>query len=58
MEILMAILASILFATAIYNLLQKQFLRIIIGTVLLSHAAPSIFAYDGKIKTRKSSCIG
>ena len=39
MEILMAILASILFATAIYNLLQKQFLRIIIGTVLLSHAA-------------------
>ncbi len=35
----MTVLASILFATGIYNLLQKQLLRIVIGTVLVSHGA-------------------
>ncbi|WP_188206230.1 Na(+)/H(+) antiporter subunit C [Alkalibacillus aidingensis] len=39
MEIIMTVLASILFATGIYNLLQKQLLRIVIGTVLVSHGA-------------------
>ncbi|WP_181350586.1 Na(+)/H(+) antiporter subunit C [Thalassobacillus sp. CUG 92003] len=39
MEIIMSVLAGILFATGIYNILQKQMLRIIIGTALVSHGA-------------------
>ncbi|MDQ0158699.1 Na(+)/H(+) antiporter subunit C [Alkalibacillus sp. S2W] len=39
MEIILTVLASILFSTGIYNLLQKQLLRIIVGTVLISHGA-------------------
>ncbi|UFT97850.1 Na(+)/H(+) antiporter subunit C [Radiobacillus kanasensis] len=39
MEIIMSILAGILFTAGIYNLLQKQLIRIIIGTGLLSHGA-------------------
>ncbi|GEL77514.1 Na(+)/H(+) antiporter subunit C [Tenuibacillus multivorans] len=50
MEIIMIILASILFATAVYNLLQKQFLRIIIGTALLSHGAHLFILTMGKLK--------
>lgn len=50
MEIIILILAGILFATAIYNLLQKQLLRIIIGTVLLSHGAHLVILTMGKLK--------
>ncbi|RKQ37858.1 Na(+)/H(+) antiporter subunit C [Oceanobacillus halophilus] len=51
MEILILILSGVLFATAIYNLLQKQLLRIIIGTILLSHGAHLIILTMGKLKT-------
>jgi multicomponent Na+:H+ antiporter subunit C len=51
MEILIIILSGVLFATAIYNLLQKQLLRIIIGTVLLSHGAHLMILTMGKLKT-------
>ncbi|GGB28803.1 Na(+)/H(+) antiporter subunit C [Virgibacillus dakarensis] len=50
MEIIILILAGILFATAIYNLLQKQLLRIIIGTALLSHGAHLFILTMGKLK--------
>ncbi|WP_164668539.1 Na(+)/H(+) antiporter subunit C [Virgibacillus doumboii] len=50
MEIIISILAGILFATAIYNLLQKQMLRIIIGTVLLSHGAHLFILTMGELK--------
>ncbi|MFD2759491.1 Na(+)/H(+) antiporter subunit C [Lentibacillus juripiscarius] len=50
MEFIILILAGILFATAIYNLLQKQLLRIIIGTVLLSHGAHLFILTMGKLK--------
>ncbi|MDY0408510.1 Na(+)/H(+) antiporter subunit C [Virgibacillus soli] len=50
MEIIISILAGILFATAVYNLLQKQLLRIIIGTVLISHAAHLLILTMGKLK--------
>ncbi|WP_099158578.1 Na(+)/H(+) antiporter subunit C [Virgibacillus ndiopensis] len=53
MEIIISILAGILFATAIYNLLQKQILRIIIGTVLLSHGAHLFILTMGGLKDRK-----
>ncbi|MBC5638767.1 Na(+)/H(+) antiporter subunit C [Ornithinibacillus sp. BX22] len=50
MEYIILILAGILFATAVYNLLQKQLLRIIIGTVLLSHGAHLVILTMGKLK--------
>ncbi|AVQ99441.1 Na(+)/H(+) antiporter subunit C [Oceanobacillus sp. M65] len=51
MEIIILILSGILFATAIYNLLQKQLLRIVIGTALLSHGAHLFILTMGKLKT-------
>ncbi|WP_284140471.1 MULTISPECIES: Na(+)/H(+) antiporter subunit C [unclassified Virgibacillus] len=53
MEFIVIVLAGILFATAIYNLLQKQMLRIIIGTVLLSHGAHLMILTMGKLKRGK-----
>ncbi|ASF39981.1 MULTISPECIES: Na(+)/H(+) antiporter subunit C [Halobacillus] len=51
MEIIMAILAGILFTTGIYNLLQKQLLRIVIGTGLISHGAHLFILTMGELKT-------
>lgn len=50
MEIIMSILAGILFSTGIYNILQKQLLRIIIGTALISHGAHLFILTMGKLK--------
>ena len=50
MEIIILILAGILIAVAVYNLLQKQLLRIIIGTVLISHGAHLFILTMGKLK--------
>ncbi|KHE71778.1 Na(+)/H(+) antiporter subunit C [Halobacillus sp. BBL2006] len=51
MELIMAILAGILFTTGIYNLLQKQMLRIIIGTGLISHGAHLFILTMGGLET-------
>lgn len=51
MEIITSILAGVLFATAIYNILQKQFLHIIIGTTLLTHGAHIFIFTSGRLKT-------
>ena len=50
MEFIIAILAGVLFATGVYNLLQKQLLRIAIGTGLISHAAHLFILTMGKLK--------
>ncbi|GAA0601930.1 Na(+)/H(+) antiporter subunit C [Virgibacillus siamensis] len=50
MEIITSILAGLLFATGIYNLLQKQLLRIVIGTGLVSHGAHLFILTMGKLK--------
>lgn len=50
MEIIILILAGVLMAVAVYNLLQKQLLRIIIGTVLISHGAHLFILTMGKLK--------
>ncbi|KGX88950.1 Na(+)/H(+) antiporter subunit C [Pontibacillus litoralis] len=50
MEIVTSILAGILFTTGIYNLLQKQLLRIIIGTSLISHGAHLFILTMGELK--------
>ncbi|TFE03774.1 Na(+)/H(+) antiporter subunit C [Jeotgalibacillus salarius] len=39
MEILMSIVVGILFTSAVYLILSKSLLRVIIGTALLSHGA-------------------
>lgn len=51
MEIIMSVLAGILFTTGVYNLLQKQLLRIIIGTGLISHGAHLFILTMGELKT-------
>ncbi|WP_085508939.1 Na(+)/H(+) antiporter subunit C [Thalassobacillus devorans] len=50
MEIIMSILAGLLFATGVYNLLQKQLLRIAIGTALISHGAHLFILTMGGLK--------
>jgi multicomponent Na+:H+ antiporter subunit C len=50
MEFIILILSGVLFAAAIYNLLQKQLLRLIIGSVLLSHGAHLFLLTMGKLK--------
>ncbi|MBM7554688.1 Na(+)/H(+) antiporter subunit C [Thalassobacillus pellis] len=50
MEIIMSVLAGLLFATGIYNLLQKQLLRIAIGTALISHGAHLFILTMGGLK--------
>lgn len=49
MEIAMSILAGTLFATGIYLLLQKQLLKIVLGTALLSHGAHLFILTMGKL---------
>ncbi|MFJ6411472.1 Na(+)/H(+) antiporter subunit C [Terribacillus saccharophilus] len=57
MEIIMIVLAGILFGFAVYNILQKQLLRIIIGTALLSHAAHLFILTMGKLKRGSSPVL-
>lgn len=57
MEIVTSILSGILFATGVYNLLQKQLLRIIIGTALMSHGAHLFILTMGKLKEGKPPII-
>ncbi|MCD5323653.1 MULTISPECIES: Na(+)/H(+) antiporter subunit C [Pontibacillus] len=57
MEIITSLLAGILFATGIYNLLQKQLLRIVIGTALISHGAHLFILTMGKLKRGKPPII-
>src|SRR5690625_5557167 len=50
MEIIISILAGILFAVGVYNILQKQLLRVVIGTGLISHAGHLFILTMGKLK--------
>lgn len=57
MEIIICILAGLLFATGIYNLLQKQLIRIIIGTGLLTHGAHLFILTMGGLKQGKAPIL-
>jgi multicomponent Na+:H+ antiporter subunit C len=50
MEIIMAILAGTLFASGVYLILQKQLLRIVFGTALISHGAHLFILTMGQLK--------
>lgn len=50
MEIVIAILAGFIFACGVYLILQKTLLRIVFGTVLLSHGAHLFIITMGKLE--------
>lgn len=50
MEIIISVLAGTLFAAGIYNILQAQLIRIVIGTGLISHAAHLFILTMGELK--------
>lgn len=50
MEILMSIVAGILFTAAVYLMLSRSLLRIIIGTGLLSHGVHLLILTMGGLK--------
>ena len=51
MEIIMIILSGILISVAVYLMLSKSLLRIIIGTAVISHAVNLLIITSGKLKT-------
>ncbi|WP_226656767.1 Na(+)/H(+) antiporter subunit C [Pseudalkalibacillus hwajinpoensis] len=53
MEIIMSVLAGMLFTAGVYMILQKQILKIIIGTALLSHGAHLFIITMGKLNRGK-----
>ncbi|MEK3807383.1 MULTISPECIES: Na(+)/H(+) antiporter subunit C [unclassified Metabacillus] len=58
MEILMSIVAGILFMAATYLMLSKSLLRIIIGTGLLSHGAHLLILTMGGLKKGAAPLLG
>ncbi len=58
MEILMAFVIGILFTCAVYLMLSKSILRIIIGTTLLSHGAHLLILTMGGLKTGTVPLLG
>lgn len=58
MEILMAFVIGILFMSAVYLMLSKSLLRIIIGTGLLSHGAHLLILTMGGLKRGSAPLLG
>ncbi|MGM0875525.1 MAG: Na(+)/H(+) antiporter subunit C [Bacillota bacterium] len=58
MEVLMSIVAGLLFSAATYLMLSKSLLRIIIGTGLLSHGAHLLILTMGGLKKGASPLLG
>ncbi|KXZ13369.1 cation:proton antiporter [Bacillus nakamurai] len=58
MEILMSVIAGILFMAATYLLLSKSLLRVIIGTALLSHGVHLLLLTMGGLKKGAPPILG
>lgn len=58
MEILMSIVAGLLISSAVYLILSKSLLRIIVGTGLLSHGAHLFILTMGGLKTGDAPLLG
>jgi multicomponent Na+:H+ antiporter subunit C len=58
MEVLMSIVVGILFSAAVYLMLSKSLLRIIIGTGLLSHGAHLLILTMGGLKKGAAPLLG
>ena len=50
MEILMSVVIGILFATGTYQILSRSMLRVVIGTILLSHGVLLMILTMSKLK--------
>lgn len=58
MEIVMAVLIGILFSVATYLLLTKSLLRVVFGTVLLSHGANLLILTMGGLGGGSAPLLG
>ncbi len=58
MEILMCVVAGLLFAASVYMMLSKSLLRIIIGTGLLSHGTHLMLLSMGGLKKGAAPVLG
>ncbi|HWO77197.1 MAG TPA: Na(+)/H(+) antiporter subunit C [Bacillus sp. (in: firmicutes)] len=58
MEILMSIVIGFLFMSAVYLMLSKSLIRIIVGTGLLSHGAHLLILTMGGLKTGDAPLLG
>lgn len=58
MEILMSVVAGILFTAAVYLMLSRSLLRIIIGTGLLSHGVHLLILTMGGVKGGSVPLLG
>ena len=58
MEVLMSIVVGILVSAAVYLMLSRSLLRIIIGTGLLSHGAHLLILTMGGLKTGAAPLLG
>ncbi len=58
MEILMSIVIGVLFASAIYLMLSKSLIRIILGSGLLSHGAHLLLITMAGVKTGTVPLLG
>ncbi|GAA5417325.1 Na(+)/H(+) antiporter subunit C [Paraliobacillus ryukyuensis] len=58
MEILIALLIGVLFSVATYLLLTKSLLRIVLGTVLLSHGAHLLILTMGGLGQGAAPLLG
>lgn len=57
MEIVISILAGFIFACGVYLILQKRLLRIVFGTVLISHGAHLFIITMGKLERGSAPVI-
>ncbi|HLU23033.1 Na(+)/H(+) antiporter subunit C [Lederbergia graminis] len=58
METMIIILAGVLVTVATYLILSKSFIRVIIGTAILSHAAHLLIMTMGGLKTGTVPLLG
>ncbi|HBB5299417.1 TPA: NADH-quinone oxidoreductase subunit K, partial [Listeria monocytogenes] len=58
MELLMSILIGLIFAAAVYLILSKSLLRIIIGTAVLSHGVNLLVLTMGGLKKGRVPILG
>lgn len=58
MEVMMSFVVGILFAVATYLILSKSILRILLGTVIISHGAHLLILTMGGLKTGAPPLLG
>jgi multicomponent Na+:H+ antiporter subunit C len=51
MEIMMSVVIGVLFAVSVYLILSKSLLRIVLGTVMISHGAHLLLMTVARVKT-------